>query len=98
MKKHELKERKFKSKYYHMITGRDAKAYCSIFFIHTLKDDKLELLMFRTKSKQGVAELEKKIHSFIIPRLKEIVFALDGHPFEEWLQHISYEGHYYHYE
>lgn len=91
-----LKSAQFKSKYYNMI-GPRAKAFCSIFFIHFNENDALELLMFRTKSKHIASELQKKM-PFIIPRLKEIVFAQDGYPFNEWARHISYEGHYYHYE
>jgi hypothetical protein len=53
--------------------------------------------MFRTKSNHLAGELEKTM-SFTIPRLKEIVFAQDGYPFDEWDRHISYEGHYYHFE
>jgi len=92
-----LKWAQFKSKYYNMIEPR-AKAFCSVFFIHFNKDGALELLLFRTKSKHIASELEKKMAPFIIPRLKEIVFAQDGYPFIEWDRHISYEGHYYHYE
>jgi hypothetical protein len=90
-----LKFAQFKSKYYDMIEPR-AKAFCSIFFIHYHGNDALELLMFRTKSKHIAGELEKTM-PFIIPRLKEIIFAQDGYPFDEWNRHISYEGHYYHY-
>ena len=91
-----LKSAQFKSEYYNMIGSR-AKAFCSIFFVHFNENNALELLMFRTKSKHIASEIEKKM-PFIIPRLKEIVFAQVGYPFNEWGRHISYEGHYYHFE
>lgn len=92
-----LKFGQFKSSHYNMV-GPRADVLCSVFFIHSNKKDELELLMFRTKSKHTAGELEKKMFSFIVPRLKEIVFAQEGYPFDEWTQHISHEGTYYHYE
>lgn len=90
-----LKFSQFKSRYFNMVSPRK-EAFCSVFFIHTTKDDSLELVMFRTRSKHIAGELEKKMYTFIIPRLKEIIFAQQKYPFDEWLLHVSYDGHYYH--
>lgn len=92
-----LKFGQFKSEHYNMVGPRE-KVFCSVFFIHFSENDALELLMFRTKSKHVAGELEKNMMTFLVPRLKEIIFAQDGYPFDEWHHHISYEGHWYHYE
>ena len=93
-----LKFRQFKSEYFDMVRHAE-KAFCSVFFVYHKKDDSsLELVMFRTRSKHVVGELEKRMATFIIPRLKEIVFAQQEYPFNEWRLHVSYDGHYFHYE
>lgn len=77
-----LKSRQFKSKYFTKVRAGE-KALCSVFFIHCTKDNSLELVMFRTRSKHVAGELEKRMATFIIPRLKEIVFAQQEYPFDE---------------
>ena len=92
-----LKSRQFKSEYFTKVRASN-KALCSVFFIHCTKDSSLELVMFRTRSKHVAGELEKRMMTFIIPRLKEIVFAQQEYPFSEWHLHVSYDGHCFHYE
>ena len=92
-----LKFRQFKSKHYNFV-GRKEKVFCSVFFIYLdKKTANLKMVMFRTRSKHSAGELERKMFSVIIPRLKEIIFAQQGYPLDEWNKHVSYEGHYYHY-
>ena len=90
-----LKFSQFRSKYFTRVS-RKKEALCSVFFIYHTKDDSSELVMFRTTSKHVAGELEKRMMPFIVTRLKEIVFAQQEYPFDEWLVHVSYDGHYYH--
>jgi len=92
-----LKSRQFKSEYFNMV-GPSDRALCSVFFIYRTKEGSLELVMFRTRLKHIAGELDKRMAPFIIRRLKEIVFAQQEYPFSEWRLHVSYDGHYFHYE
>lgn len=92
-----LKSMQFKSKYYDGVRPSD-NVFCSVFFIYYTPDDSLELVMFRTRSKHNAGELKKRMMTFIISRLKEIIFTQQNYPFDEWLLHVSYDGHYYHFE
>jgi len=95
--KRNLKIRQFKAKYFNMVGGKE-RVFCSVFFIYLNKKYATEMMMFRTRTKHLAGELEKRMISIIVPRLKEIIFAQQGYPLNEWDLHVSYDGHYYHYE
>ena len=91
-----LKFRQFKGKYFNMVRVKEM-VFCSVFFVYRNKEGSTEMAMFRTRSKHPAGKLEKRMASVILPRLKEIIFAQQGYPFNEWDLHVSYDGHYYHY-
>ncbi|MEM2144243.1 MAG: hypothetical protein QW279_02700 [Candidatus Jordarchaeaceae archaeon] len=91
-----LKFKQFKGEHYNMVGGKTC-AFCSVLFIYLDREGVLKMAMFRTRSKHSASELERRMFSVIVPRLKEIIFAQQEYPLDEWDRHVSYEGHYYHY-
>lgn len=91
-----LKSAQFKGK--HFLGGGKTEAYCSVFLITSNDSGEQELVMFRTETKHPMGELQVKMSSTIMPRLKEILFARKGYPYREWADHVSYDGYDFHYE